>query len=43
MTTDNKKTVSIMTYLSPELKSEVEAVLKQLQIPMSTAINMFLQ
>ncbi|RRK09854.1 type II toxin-antitoxin system RelB/DinJ family antitoxin [Lactiplantibacillus garii] len=38
-----KKTASVFTRVTPELKSQAEAVLDQLQIPMSTALNMFLQ
>lgn len=40
--TSNKKT-SIFTRVSPELKEQAEAVLDKFQIPMTTAINMFLQ
>lgn len=43
MINQKKKTSSVLTRVSPELKDEAEAVLNQLQIPMSTAINMFLQ
>lgn len=38
-----KKTTSVFTRVSPELKEQAEAVLDQLQIPMSTALSMFLQ
>lgn len=43
MTTATKKTASVFTRISPELKSQAEDVLDRLQIPMSTALNMFLQ
>lgn len=39
----SKKTASVFTRVSPELKEQAEAVLNQLQIPMATALNMFLQ
>jgi len=39
----SKKTASIFTRVTPELKEEAEKVLDQLQIPMSTALSMFLQ
>lgn len=39
----SKKTTSVFTRVSPELKEQAEAVLNQLQIPMATALNMFLQ
>jgi addiction module RelB/DinJ family antitoxin len=41
--TEKKKTASVFTRVSPELKEQAEAVLNQLQIPMSTALNMFLE
>ncbi|MFC6294228.1 type II toxin-antitoxin system RelB/DinJ family antitoxin [Lactiplantibacillus daoliensis] len=43
MPTEIKKTTSIYTRVTPELKAQAETVLNQLQIPMSTALNMFLQ
>ena len=43
MPTETKKTTSIYTRVTPELKAQAETVLDQLQIPMSTALNMFLQ
>lgn len=43
MTVAAKKTASVFTRVSPELKKQAEEVLDQLQIPMSTALNMFLQ
>lgn len=42
-TTAEKKTASIFTRVTPQLKEEAEEVLDQLQIPMSTALSMFLQ
>lgn len=39
----HKKSTSVFTRISPELKNQAEEVLNQLQIPMSTAISMFLQ
>lgn len=38
-----KKTASVFTRVSPELKNQAEDVLDKLQIPMSTALSMFLQ
>lgn len=38
-----KKTASVFTRVSPKLKSQAEDVLDKLQIPMSTALSMFLQ
>lgn len=43
MTSATKKTASIFTRVTPELKNQAESVLDKLQIPMSTALNMFLQ
>ncbi|MDK2843817.1 MAG: DNA protein [Enterococcus sp.] len=43
MSVSSKKTASIFTRVTPELKEEAEKVLDQLQIPMSTALSMFLQ
>lgn len=43
MTVPAKKTASVFTRVSPELKKQAEEVLDQLQIPMSTALSMFLQ
>lgn len=43
MINEKKKSASVLTRVSPELKNKAENVLNQLQIPMSTAINMFLQ
>ncbi|WP_276805126.1 type II toxin-antitoxin system RelB/DinJ family antitoxin [Lactobacillus hominis] len=43
MTVTSKKTASVFTRISPELKKQAEAVLDQLQIPISTALNIFLQ
>ncbi|MGO5333681.1 type II toxin-antitoxin system RelB/DinJ family antitoxin [Enterococcus cecorum] len=43
MSVSSKKTASIFTRVTPELKEEAEKVLEQLQIPMSTALSMFLQ
>ena len=43
MSISSKKTASIFTRVTPELKEEAEKVLDQLQIPMSTALSMFLQ
>lgn len=43
METATKKTASVFTRVSPELKNQAEDVLDRLQIPMSTALNMFLQ
>lgn len=43
MATATKKTASIFTRVTPELKQQAEDVLDQLQIPMSTALSMFLQ
>lgn len=43
MSVSSKKTASIFTRVTPELKEEAEKVLNQLQIPMSTALSMFLQ
>ncbi|KJY48496.1 Toxin-antitoxin system, antitoxin component, RelB family (Plasmid stabilization system protein) [Bombilactobacillus mellis] len=43
MAVAKKKTASVFTRVSPELKEQAEAVLDQLQIPMTTALNMFLQ
>lgn len=42
-TTTNKKTASVFTRVTPELKEQAEEVLNQLQIPMSTALAIFLQ
>lgn len=38
-----KKTASVFTRVSSELKNQAEDVLDKLQIPMSTALSMFLQ
>lgn len=43
MTTATKKTASVFTRVSPELKNQAETILNKLQIPMSTALNMFLE
>lgn len=43
MSVSSKKTASIFARVTPELKEEAEKVLDQLQIPMSTALSMFLQ
>ncbi|GFZ27374.1 type II toxin-antitoxin system RelB/DinJ family antitoxin [Lactobacillus corticis] len=43
MTTATKKTASVFTRVTPELKNQAEDVLDKLQIPMSTALSMFLQ
>lgn len=43
MATATKKTASVFTRVTPELKQQAEEVLDQLQIPMSTALSMFLQ
>lgn len=43
MATTTKKTTSVFTRVTPELKDQAEKVLNKLQIPMSTALNMFLQ
>ncbi|WP_034992912.1 type II toxin-antitoxin system RelB/DinJ family antitoxin [Liquorilactobacillus vini] len=43
MATAAKKTASVFTRVSPELKNQAEDVLNKLQIPMSTALSMFLQ
>jgi len=42
MPTTSKKTASVYARVTPELKAQAETVLDQLQIPMSTAVNMFL-
>lgn len=42
-TAQNKKTASVFTRVTPELKEQAEEVLNQLQIPMSTALAIFLQ
>jgi len=43
MPTTSKKTASVSTRVTPELKARAETVLDQLQLPMSTAVNLFLQ
>ncbi|BDR55755.1 type II toxin-antitoxin system RelB/DinJ family antitoxin [Xylocopilactobacillus apis] len=43
MQNTSKRTESIYARVTPELKRQAEEVLNQLQIPMTTAINMFLQ
>lgn len=43
MQNTSKRTESIYTRVTLELKRQAEEVLNQLQIPMATAINMFLQ
>ena len=43
MTVASNKKASVFTRVSPELKEQAEAVLDKLQIPITTAINMFLQ
>lgn len=39
----SKKTASVYTRVTPELKAQAETILDQLQLPMSTAVNLFLQ
>ena len=39
----SKKTASVYARVTPELKAQAETVLDQLQIPMSTTVNMVLQ
>lgn len=43
MATTSKKTASVFTRVTPELKKQAENILDKLQIPMSTALGMFLQ
>jgi len=43
MTITAKKTASVYTRVTPQLKTQAEEILEQLQVPMSTALNMFLQ
>jgi len=43
MQTTSKKNDSLYTRVTPELKAQAETILDQLQLPMSTAVNLFLQ
>ncbi|WP_416353266.1 type II toxin-antitoxin system RelB/DinJ family antitoxin [Agrilactobacillus fermenti] len=43
MATTAKKATGVFTRITPELEAQAEEVLDQLQIPMSTALSMFLQ